>query len=186
MMKRNINKNDQSSDDSVISDDHISFEIESSNESQHKEDPLISDVKIFGAIFQIGIAGIFLGLITINILNINYYCRLFQDYNSFRSSSCILGKCHYYLMAISFGIINSITSLLIFYDYFQAKKRGYRLNDYFLYFMAWSGGWIPLLASLNYTDYRLFKKNAQTMFNLIIMFSIISITSPALYIILAY
>lgn len=147
--------------------------------------PFLTDLKIFGTILQLLIVLIYLGLIIINILNINFYCQVFREYNFF-SYKCALEKCHYILMSVSLVIINLITSALLYYDYYQGKKGGYRLSDYFLYFIAWAGGWIPILTCLKYTDYKHFKKNSKSMFYYIVATSIFSITTPGLYVLFTY
>jgi hypothetical protein len=150
MQKRNLkeNKSDDDELDLKIEDDKssgehftsLNLERALSNNrfmpnDEFRKEAMLTDIKVFGLLFQILIGAFFILLIVLNVFNINHYCKLFLEENSFRCE-CVLGKCHYYLMGISLAIINIITAFLLAYDYNQAKKKGYRLNEYFLYFLG--------------------------------------------------
>ena len=162
MYKRSVRDQKFSPDDEDKSNDepYTSLDLESNRNSPNKhfepdnefrKEAMINDVKIFGILFQILICAGFFGLIVLNVFNINYYCQTMLEENGFRCK-CNLAKCHYYLMSISLAIINVITSMLVTYDFFQAKKRGYRLHEYFLYFI---GTFLYLNLLLKIYSYRL-------------------------------
>lgn len=179
-MKRNISNNESKGESTINM-----IPCESINNSKTLNQTMAKDLKIYGTVIQSFIVIAFLGLITVNFFNVNSYCQKLLESNSFRCN-CVLEKCHYYLMGISLSIINVITVLLMTYDYYQFKKEGYRLNDYFLYFLAWSGGWIPIICMFTFTGYKLSRTTSenQKMIKLFILFSVISVTSVCFYVIL--
>ena len=129
-------------DDKNSEEPFTSLDLENGTPSQHnaqrdefRKETILNDIKVFGILFQVLFGVFFIGLIALNVFNINHYCKLMLEENSFRCK-CTLEKCHYNLMGISFGIINLMTGILLTYDYNQAKKKGYRLNEYFLYFIG--------------------------------------------------
>lgn len=189
MFKRNL-INDKEELNKSTESDSTKYDEESSRDLPamrifQRESPFLADLKFFGAILQSSVAFIYLILIAINILNVNFYCSMFQDHNMF-NYRCVLEKCHYILMSLTYLAINALTSCFLYYDYLQAKKGGYRLSDYFLYFSAWAGAWIPMLIGLSYTNYKYQKKNPKAMLYYTAFISLMSITTPGLYVLLTY
>jgi len=179
-MKRNNNSTNNETNENT------SLEMnESEREPKLMSKIMARDLKIYGNVIQSFIAIAFLGMIAINFFNVSNYCQKLLESNSFRCS-CVLEKCHYYMMGISLAIINVITLLLMAYDYNQYRIGAYRLNDYFLYFLAWSGGWIPIICMFAFTGYKQSRNTTdnQRILKLLILFSVTSVTSACLYVML--
>lgn len=145
----------------------------------NQEKNLYREAQLFGTILQWFIVIFLSTLILFNVYLLFRLCNSNKIISKLAASSyCI--SCIKGFIILSIIFVNILTAVLFAYDMHQAKVGGYRLLEWFLIFLMWSGGWICAWIILLLFNYKRNKK--RSLFKgVALAFTLNSITTPIFY-----